>query len=144
MRWPLQPLSELLAKFLEFKPVQKAAVVGVPAVVIVVVVTLAVLGEPDDGLDEQGRLVQQGTVAGADGPGTYNVTYPRPYASPPDLRWLSRPTGYNMLEERPDGFRVEITRRGPHDLTPRWEARGIPAEKGRERVEPAAPNRTWG
>ena len=122
-------LAEYLAKWRRFRPRHRIAVWAVPAAVIVLIVAAIVLRSPPPELDEQGRLVQRGSVTEVRGPGVYEVSYPRRYAGSPELSWLSRPMGYQMLEERADGFRFEVTLRGPHDLAPRWEARGMAAEE---------------
>ena len=124
MRLLAQLLAECVVKYAELKPVYKVAAWAAPAAVIVVIILFVALRSPPAELDEQGRLVRRGLVAEVDGPGIYDVTYLRPYTSPPELTWPNRPLGYRMLEERADGFRFEVTLRGPHDLAPRWEARG--------------------
>ena len=122
-------LAGYLAKYRRLRPRHRVAAWAVPAAVVVLVIVAMALRSPLPEFDEQGRLLQRGSVAEVHGPGVYEVSYPRSYATPPELSWLSRPMGYRMLEERADGFRFEVTLRGPHDLAPRWEARGIVTEQ---------------
>ena len=111
---------------------------------LVVLLVFALRSEAVDELDEQGRLIQRGVMSGVTREGTFDVIYPRPYKTPPELTWPNRPLGFKILEERRDGFRIQITRRGPHDLPPRWEARGIPASPGQVAPDPGGGDRTWG
>ncbi len=122
-------LADYLANYKRFRLRHKVAVGAVPAAAIVLVIVATALRLPTPEFDEQGRLLQRGSVTEVHGTGVYEVSYPRPYATPPELSWLNRPMGYRMLEERADGFRFEVTLRGPHDLAPRWEARGIVTEQ---------------
>ncbi len=111
-------------------PLRVKLLAAAVTVLVAAVVILAVLrGAATAEFDAQGRLVQRGSVPEAARPGTYEVRYPQPYAALPELVWLTRPMQLRMIEERPRGFRFEIIRTAPHDLPPRWEARGEAAPK---------------
>jgi hypothetical protein len=129
MRWPVELLAQWLVKFLDLKTSRKVALCATPVVILAVLIVVWAKRPASLELDEKGRLVQGGVLSEFAGPGIYEVSYPHPYSSPPELTWLTRPQGYRMLDERADGFRMEVTRRGPHDLPPRWEAKGIPVKR---------------
>lgn len=117
------------AYFRSPKPVRWGMAAGLPIALIVLLVW-AIEGQEKfrPTFDEQGRLVQRGTVTEGVGIGEFEVIYDRPFAVPPELSWAYKPLGYEWIQQRADGFRFKITLRGAHNLAPRWVAKGVAAE----------------
>ncbi len=74
---------------------------------------------------DQNVLVQTGFVPISSGRDPYEVFYPRPYATPPELTF---PAGAGVdlqtLEQSPHGFRVHVTPDNHSGLVS-WKARGV-------------------
>jgi hypothetical protein len=80
-------------------------------------------------------VLQKGVIDQAAGNGEYDVFYPRPFASPPNLKILpgsAKDWAIKITEQRADGFRVTINgwTIGGREK-PEYEARGLLA-KGRD------------
>ena len=79
---------------------------------------------------EPGLLVQEGDLTppiradsyGWTGP--VEIFYPIPYVSPPELIFPVAPRTFQVIEQRPDGFKMEITRCDT-ERTPTWRAKGL-------------------
>jgi len=55
--------------------------------------------------------------------GIHEVAYPEPFRSKPHLTWIERPLRFTMLDQEPDGFRVEI-KGTVTGRRPKWKAVG--------------------
>jgi predicted acylesterase/phospholipase RssA len=76
----------------------------------------------------RGVLVQTGEMTGVNGTGEYEVFYPQPYASPPELTWNHEPNGFKITEQRSNGFIIYIHSYMPLSKPPKWTAKGIRKE----------------
>ncbi|MFQ5492129.1 MAG: hypothetical protein ACE5GE_15540 [Phycisphaerae bacterium] len=108
----------------------RLVIAATSSILLIGLLAWVVRAGPKSVFDEQGRLVQRGTVTQGVKPGSYEVVFDRPYAAPPELTWTYKPLGCKWIQKRADGFRFKIILRGAHDLAPRWMAKGIPAKPG--------------
>jgi hypothetical protein len=89
-------------------------------------------GAPSEPGQADGVLVQTGYINLSSSGSTYEIFYPRPYASPPELSFpdvagsLVNP---EKLEQTAQGFRVTLTGWTSTKLL-KWRARGVPAPGG--------------
>jgi hypothetical protein len=77
---------------------------------------------------DAGLLVQTGEFGTYHTPDEFDVFYPRPYESPPELKILDPGAMalYQVTEQRPNGFRLKVTAREVTDKKPgRYQARGL-------------------
>lgn len=80
-------------------------------------------------------MVQTGDFDASNKPTEFEVFYPRPYASPPELKIVAPGLllTYQITEQRRDGFRVRCTAGYTRFVDPdknlsRYQARGVPAK----------------
>jgi hypothetical protein len=82
-------------------------------------------------LGDEGLLVQSEEFGTYHTPDEFDVFYPRPYGSPPELKILDPGAMaiYEVTEQRPNGFRLKVTAREVNALKPgRYQARGLPVK----------------
>jgi hypothetical protein len=80
---------------------------------------------PDDGLLVQTGLMGHVWDVGKD----YEVFYPRPYASPPEVIFNTYPEEtYDLVEQRKDGFRIRFKVLVVKGERPSYRARGVPGK----------------
>jgi hypothetical protein len=89
-----------------------------------------------------GVLVQTGYVTVSFAKGPYEVFYPRPYASPPELTFPDADDGQGVdvgrLQQTATGFRAYLTADNWSGLL-KWRARGVPAAGGAAAVALGTP-----
>jgi hypothetical protein len=61
----------------------------------------------------------------------YEVFFPQPYASPPEVTVNTySPEEYDLVEQRKDGFRIRFKVLAAEGERPSYRARGVPAKAG--------------
>jgi hypothetical protein len=80
---------------------------------------------------DDGVRMQTGEAAQANGVGTFEVYYARPFAQAPDLRVDFGNTGFELVEQRPDGFKIRVTAIARPGPTLSYTARGVLADQGK-------------
>ena len=112
-------------KYSELGPYQKLGVWGAIASILALVVAIFIVVPgvdiPTDGILNQERKMMQ-----VKDTGVYEVFYPQPYQTSPELTWLNPPHEFQVLEQRPDGFVVSITAWYAAAPPPKWQAKGVP------------------
>jgi hypothetical protein len=77
-------------------------------------------------------LEQSGEVMGKDRTTLGNdavvleIFYPRPYATPPNLTFPNPPESFQLIEQRPDGFKINVWQWKHTGQPSTWKAVGVP------------------
>lgn len=118
--------------------------VGALAGVVIVLIILGCMSLSFGGLsigcktEPDGTVCQEGKVSLHQGQ-EFDVYYPVPYASPPNLEISGDSDNCEILEQKADHFRIRC--KGAADAAPHWQARGLkpPAAAPTVIVTPPAP-----
>lgn len=114
----------LREKYSTLNPYQKLGVWGAIASILALVIAVFTV-VPRVGIQTDDILTQKGLMTQVKGTGTYEVFYPQPYQTTPELTWPKQPLAFQVLEQRPDGFIVRITSWADGDPHPEWQAEGM-------------------
>lgn len=98
---------------------------GSVASIIGLVITIIVISVPDSSSSTSKRLlIQKGSIPL--GVQEYEVFYPEPFDTPPEISWRWPPGRFMFVEQRADGFKIKIEL--PRHFNDRgdWIARGLP------------------
>lgn len=79
---------------------------------------------------DEGLLVQTGEIDPRNKPDDFDVLYPRPYATAPELKIVDAGPMviYKITEQWPHGFRLNVTGRRLDDALGKYQARGVAAK----------------
>ena len=115
----------LREKYGELGLYQKLGIWGAIASILALVVVIFLM-VPGEGTLPGGILKQEGRMTQVKDAGVFEVFYPKPYQTTPELTWLTPPSLFQVLEERPDGFVISITAFYAAQPAPKWQAKGVP------------------
>jgi hypothetical protein len=59
----------------------------------------------------------------------FEIFYPRPYVSPPNLTFPNPPDSFQLIEQRPDGFKIKVWQWKRLEQPSTWRAIGGPAAR---------------
>jgi hypothetical protein len=122
--------SSLVLRYRRLGSFERFGVWAGVASILGLVVSVLALNPHFLGHSEEGLLLQTGTIDAAGrapvSDPQFDVYYPIPYVSPPELTWINMPYDIRVLEQRPDGFRVQFTGTFYGNGPPKWQARGVP------------------
>ena len=104
---------------------QKLGVWGAIASIFALLVTIFTL-VPGANILTDAILVQKGRMTHVRDGGVFEVFYPQPYQTTPELTWLNQPLAFQVIEQRSDGFVIRITIWSSGDPPPAWQAKGMP------------------
>lgn len=80
-------------------------------------------GSQDD--QQDGQFVEYiGEITSLPESGYLDVYYPVPFSRTPELNWIEEPAGYEMVEQRKDGFRIMFLTSFPGNDYYKYRVRG--------------------
>jgi hypothetical protein len=122
-------MINLLNKYAGLKPLEKFGIWAGVASILGLFVGILTFGLPFSINSSNEILVQEGKVEAVfrrdvSDP-TYEVYYPIPYQSPPELTWPNLPYDVRIIEQRADGFVAKFSGTFSGYGPPTWRAKGI-------------------